>query len=129
MYIYIRNLLFLVQGFGESYLEVSVEKFPPERNSVGEHLDWHQTDSLPVHQEPVHTGRGEVVGETGPLQQGTVVTSVKISRHGDGSDWTQAPPRPAHQTPSTAPSRTLIIVLQSHNLTILQSYKPQLASI
>ena len=52
MYIYIINLLFLVQGFGQSYLEVSVEKFSTERNSVGEHLDWHQTHRLPVHQEP-----------------------------------------------------------------------------
>ena len=52
IFIFIINISFFVQSFGQSYLEVSVEKFPTERNSVREHLDWHQTHGLPVHQEP-----------------------------------------------------------------------------
>ena len=53
--------MLVVQSFGESDLEVSVQSFASQGNSVAEHGGRHQTDRLPVHHEPVLAGQRQTV--------------------------------------------------------------------
>ena len=104
--IYIRQFLFFVQGFSQSYLEVSVEKFAPERNSVREHLNWHQTHRLPVHQEPAQFKRWDV------RRQSLGLTCQYQGWGGDG--WsTSTSPSHKHQLCSSVSGRGAGLASQS----------------
>ena len=54
-------ILLVIQSFGQSDLEVSVERLASQGNSVAEHGGRHQTDRLPVHHEPVLAGERQAV--------------------------------------------------------------------
>ena len=59
-----------MQSICKPDLEVSVEKFATKRNPGGEHLDRHEADRLPVHQEPGDVGPGEGVHPAHPGHPG-----------------------------------------------------------
>ena len=61
------NILEVIDSLGKSDLEVSVEKFSPQRDPGREHAHTHEAYSLPVHEEPLCGGGGQVVGGAGPL--------------------------------------------------------------
>ena len=63
-------------SLGKPDLEVFVEQLTPERHPVGEHGGGHEADRLPVHQEPLDGGQGEVVGEAGELDPEANVSST-----------------------------------------------------
>ena len=57
-----RPAVAVVHGHGEPDVEVLVEHLAAEGDPLAEHVHRHQTQRLPVHQEPLRVHRGEVVG-------------------------------------------------------------------
>ena len=54
-------------SLGQADLEVPVEQLAPQRYPGGEHGGVHEAHRLPVHQEPLLAGGGQVVGRAGRL--------------------------------------------------------------
>jgi len=50
-----------VHGHRQPQLEVFVEHFSPKGNSLTEHVDGHEAEGFPVHQEPVGVDGGQAV--------------------------------------------------------------------
>ena len=73
-------------SLGKPDLEVFVEQLAPERHPVGEHGGGHEADRLPVHQEPLDGGQGEVVGEAGELDpEANIIVGSTLDTGMEGS--------------------------------------------
>ena len=80
---------------GQAYLEVPVEQLAPQRHPGGEHGGVHEADRLPVHQEPLLAGGGQVVGRAGRLHPEADLRSRPPPRvEGQLKGVLRAPPEP-----------------------------------